>query len=560
MRKWILRADPSGVDPQRHLLFISGDKKDAQKIIKKFGKLCGRPSLVDESEGYDLSLPLHHPDEQILKKLEEFLNSMVPATKPAPEPAAIPKQREAEPPIKTQDAQEPLPVPMENPQATPQEEVPSTHQEPSMAFVVPEPVGSLTPQSSAPSPEQKLPPLSSDSPEETLNPLQTFEFLSIGPYNRFAHAAAISVAGAPGGMYNPLFLHGPPGSGKSHLAQSLAQEFTKTLGEKSVILTSGWRLSIFASSSSDSIRGAWLEEGVQHLKVLIIDDIHLLALTENAQGFIGKMIASFLERDRQLIVTAVYSPRALETLSQRLKISFSSGQAAAVEMKASPPAIQLDILKEFLNTKNIELSEDESKLFLEKIALAPLENYRWTNRLMRLISLGISLNQNPKIGDLIPPLFDLGKIEAEKALPEKADLARARDFHFPKVKDEALPIIWFSPNGQDSLVSWTQMRFFQSMGDMGISRAYRNLPTQFYDPTQPLGLPFQIGEICQRLGPRAAVFVGPPPQTTLGEREMEWIHATSHVLGSMGIPSAWIPYRELKVDGSYLRAHLDLMS
>ncbi len=233
-------------------------------------------------------------------------------------------------------------------------------QEPSPAFVVPAPLEPLNPKSTAPSRLQKSAPLSDDSPLEIFNPLQTFETLSIGPYNRFAHAAAISVAGDPGGMYNPLFLHGPPGSGKSHLSQSLAQELAKTMGEKSVLLTSGCRLSAFASSSSssDSARSTWLEEMLSHLKVLIVDDIHLLSLTDKTQGFIEKLTASFLSKGRQLVVTAVYPPHALGILSQKLKLPFSSGQAAAVEMKASPPAIHLEILKDFLKTKDIELEGD----------------------------------------------------------------------------------------------------------------------------------------------------------------------------------------------------------
>lgn len=556
MEKWTLKPDATPADPERHLLLISGDKKDAQKIIKKFGKLCGRPSSIENEEGYNLSLPLHHPDSKILKHLEEFLNAMFPVVE---EPVA---------PSQSVDEKESESVPFisvsEDVPSAPVENIPSSiaenavNQDVSMNSPLSELPESPVPQreksSHFPLPDQAT----FTTPAETLDPLRTFESLSIGSYNRFAHAAAISVSGAPGGMYNPLFLYGPPGSGKSHLAHSLAQDIGKSLGQKRVLLTSGWKLSLFASSSG-SVRLNWIQEEFPHFNALIVDDIHLLALTEQSQSAIEKIISPFLQSGRQLIVTAVYPPQALASLAQRLKIPFSSGQAASFELKMPPANIQIDLLKDFLKAKNLEISDEGVNLFLEKIAVAPLENYRWTNRLMRLLSLGLSLGQNPKIEELILALFEMEKMEADKAAPEKADLEKARHFTLPKIKGEPVPIAWFFPKENAELVSWTQMRFFQTLADMGIARGYRNIEPQFYDPSQPLGLPFKIGEICRKLGPRAAVFLGPAPNTPLGEREMEWVHATAHVLSAMGIPSAWIPYQGLKSYGSFLRAHLDLI-
>ena len=589
MKQWKIKEDPHSADPQRQCLLIEGEKSELQKIIKKFGKLCGRPTSVSLPEGYNLCLPLHRPSVQILEELRAFLDSMTPqnpvsapidpVAPPEPEisgpepeaPQEPPKEAvmpspgtELEPPLSPQSekSQEEAPPaesslspspPMELPQPAAQAQA-SVEEAPKAE----EPVNAAVEQS--PSIAVSLPPLESlATPAINPDPAKNLESLKIGSHNRFAHAAAISVADSPGAMYNPLFIHGPPGSGKTHLSHALAQGISKNLGEKTVLLTSGWKLAAWAVSSSSKVLSLWWDEMSAHFKVLIIDDIHLMALTEKNQALIEKMVSWFLTGGRQLVVTAVYPPKALESLAQRLKISFVGAQASAVEMKSTPPSVHTEIFDDFLRGKDFNVSRDELKALSERLSAVPLEAHLWVQRLIRLLDLGISLGQNPQMGALLPVLFDLQLPEQAKALPDSADMAKVSQFLFPKAKADALPITWFFPKGSDSLVAWTQMMFFQSMSDMGISRSYQNLPPQPYDPTQPLGLPFKIGEICRRLSPRVVVLLGPPPQSPLGERETEWIHATRHVLGSMGIASAHIPSQGIKVYAYFLRAHLDLM-
>ncbi len=587
MEQWTIKEDPNAKDSMHKSLLIAGRKSDVQKIIKKFGKLCGRPAAADPASGYNWHLPLHHPTDEIIRELNQFLDSLLPqkpVTAVAPEPA-LETQTVQEPP---KEASLPTPgielevSPAPQPGQTfqpPKEEIPALETPPSAVPLVelPQPVAQTqatvekAPRREEPAvavPEQKeavvpmaQPPLESlATPAISPDPLKSLETLKIGSYNRFAHASAISVAGAPGAMHNPLFIYGPPGSGKTHLSHALAQEFSKNLGEKTVLLTSGWKLSAATISTSAKAQTVWWEEMSGHFKAMIIDDIHLMALTEQNQALIEKMISWFLSGGRQLVITAVYPPKALEPMAQRLKISFTGAQALSVEMKTVPPSIHTEQFNDFARGKDFNVSDDESAALVERLSAFPLEAHLWTRRLIRLLDLGVSLGQNPQIAALLPVLFDLALPEQAKALPDPNDVAKVNNFLFPKAKADAAPIIWFFPKGSDSVVPWAQMMFVQAMTDMGILRSYRNLPPQSYDPAQPLGLPFKIGEICRKLSPRAAVLLGPLPQTPLGERETEWVHATRHVLESMGIVSAHIPLQGIKVYAYFLRAHLDLIS
>jgi chromosomal replication initiator protein len=176
----------------------------------------------------------------------------------------------------------------------------------------------------------------SASPQEAaatvaLNPDYTFERFVIGPGNQLAHAAGLAVAEAPGEAYNPLFLHGPPGLGKTHLLGSIANYLHRHSPQLAVHYTTA---ESFTNEFVSSLHGAAIEgfkERYRRADVLLIDDVQFLqGKARTADEFFHTFNALY-EGGAQLVLTADRVPAELRELADRLRDRFEWGLTVPLE-------------------------------------------------------------------------------------------------------------------------------------------------------------------------------------------------------------------------------------
>jgi chromosomal replication initiator protein len=199
-----------------------------------------------------------------------------------------------------------------------------------------------------------------------LNPDYTFERFVIGPGNQLAHAAALAIAEAPGEAYNPLFLHGPPGLGKTHLLGAIGNYLHRHSPQLSVHYTTA---ESFTNEFVSSLHGAGIDgfkERYRRADVLLIDDIQFLqGKARTADEFFHTFNALY-EGGAQLVLTADRVPAELSALAERLRDRFEWGLRVPVE----PPdlATRLVFLGNLAQEQTEQLPPDALRALASKTA------------------------------------------------------------------------------------------------------------------------------------------------------------------------------------------------
>ena len=195
--------------------------------------------------------------------------------------------------------------------------------------------------------------------ETNLNPRYTFENFVIGPFNELPQAAAWAVAKNPGSVYNPLFIYGGVGLGKTHLLQAVGNEVVKNLSNKKVRYIPSER---FTSGVVASIKNHEMEIfKLKHraIDVLILDDVQFLAGKEKTQEEFFHLFNALYERNKQIILSSDRPPKAIPALAERLRSRFEGGMIADISfpdfetrvaiLKTKAQEKQVDFHDEVLN-------------------------------------------------------------------------------------------------------------------------------------------------------------------------------------------------------------------
>lgn len=224
----------------------------------------------------------------------------------------------------------------------------------------------FTTQDKHPLPIQNIPITKSrGAVDSKLNPKYTFETFVIGNGNRFAHAAAQAVADSPAKAYNPLFIYGGVGLGKTHLMHAIGHYVLQKHPEYRVMYVSSEK---FTNELINSIRDDKTEQfrnKYRTIDVLLVDDIQFLTGKERTQEEFFHTFNTLHDAEKQIIISSDKPPKEILTLEERLRSRFEWGLITDIQ----PPDYEtrIAILRKKAQTESIHLADEVLSFIAEKI-------------------------------------------------------------------------------------------------------------------------------------------------------------------------------------------------
>ncbi|GGV76426.1 chromosomal replication initiator protein DnaA [Streptomyces griseoloalbus] len=253
------------------------------------------------------------------------------------------------------------------------------------------PVGPNLPTSGAPGPlaAQPAPATGPGEPTARLNPKYLFDTFVIGASNRFAHAAAVAVAEAPAKAYNPLFIYGESGLGKTHLLHAIGH-YARSLypGTRVRYVSSEEFTNEFINSIRDG-KGDSFRKRYREMDILLVDDIQFLADKESTQEEFFHTFNTLHNANKQIVLSSDRPPKQLVTLEDRLRNRFEWGLITDVQ----PPELETRIA--ILRKKAVQEQLNAPPEVLEFIASRISRNIRELEGALIRVTAFASLNRQP---------------------------------------------------------------------------------------------------------------------------------------------------------------------
>ena len=204
-----------------------------------------------------------------------------------------------------------------------------------------------------------------DDNDPHLNPKYTFESFVVGKANRFAQAAALAVAESPGEAYNPLFIYGGVGLGKTHLMQAIGQFIHETDPGKKILYMTSESFTNELISAIQTKKTYEFREKIRKVDVLMVDDIQFIAGRESTQQEFFNTFNELHNENKQIILTSDKPPKDIQRLEDRLVSRFEWGLVADIQRPDVDTRVA--ILREKTVQEHIEVPDDVLQLIASKI-------------------------------------------------------------------------------------------------------------------------------------------------------------------------------------------------
>lgn len=392
--------------------------------------------------------------------------------------------------------------------------------------------------------------------EVPLVPTFTLENMVIS-VNRFAHATAISVIDSPGKLYNPLVLYGPTGTGKTHFLNAIGYAMSQKMGQENIFMTNGVRFSRGIQRYVMEGNIEKFEKFMDSVQVLLIDDIHLVAVNEQNRVYISKLLNKFLREQKQIVITSKYPPESLAKLEELINFKLDSGWIS--ELKTSQGAAHFKIVKKMLTDNGVDLTDNQVEAFFG----APNMTLSTVSRSIRRIKVLEKV--------IFPGLTDVDRSQAmilEKLLATKGEdknsMVWKRDIDEittlpPFGKGEWGRIGFFYPHNNSQMMNWMVYALSERAKELGVEGSFEIAVRSSYATENIISSAFKIANLCDNKKLKGAVILGPSVQTCDPSVRENFYDILTHMLEVMLIRCGIINMEDVKLPSTYVKLISELL-